>query len=65
MDGFVKFSTKKVRAFTGKMMQRRFVSVATKIVPTKKVKEKTKATVKTTGKALAKNTAKTVAKVTT
>jgi large subunit ribosomal protein L27 len=26
-DGFVKFTTKKVKAFTGKLTQRRFVSV--------------------------------------
>jgi large subunit ribosomal protein L27 len=36
-DGFVKFSTKKVRAFTGKLVQRRYVSVVDKIVP-KKIK---------------------------
>jgi large subunit ribosomal protein L27 len=45
-DGFVKFSTKKVRAFTGKLVQRRYVSVADKIVPTKKVKTKTPAKAK-------------------
>lgn len=46
-DGFVKFSTKKVRAFTGKLVQRRYVSVADKIVPKKIVKAKTVAKVKT------------------
>jgi large subunit ribosomal protein L27 len=30
-NGFVKFSTKKVRAFTGKLVQRRYVSVRDKI----------------------------------
>ena len=35
-DGFVKFSTKKVRAFTGKLIQRRYVSVTDKIVFNKK-----------------------------
>ena len=63
LDGFVKFSTKKVRSFTGKMVQRRFVSVAAKVVPTKKVKEKTKANAKPASKVLAKATPKTVAKV--
>ncbi len=39
IDGFVKFSTKKVRAFTGKLVQRRFVSVVEKVLA-KKVKAK-------------------------
>ncbi len=46
-DGFVKFSTKKVRAFTGKLVQRRYVSVADKIVPKKATKAQTKPKVKT------------------
>jgi ribosomal protein L27 len=46
-DGFVKFSTKRVRAFTGKLVQRRYVSVADKIVSNNKVKVKTVAKVKT------------------
>lgn len=35
-DGFVKFSTRKVRAFTGKLSQRRYVSVVDKLVVKKK-----------------------------
>ena len=45
-DGFVKFSTKKVRAFTGKLVQKRYASVVDKIVPNKKAKAKTVAKVK-------------------
>ena len=45
-NGFVKFSTKRVRAFTGKLVQRRFVAVVDKVVLEKKVKAKTKAKAK-------------------
>jgi large subunit ribosomal protein L27 len=46
-NGFVKFSTKKVRLFTGKLAERRYVSVADKIVPNKKPKAKTTPRTKT------------------
>jgi large subunit ribosomal protein L27 len=45
-DGFVKFSTKKVKLFTGKMVSKKFISVVEKLVP-KKIVTKKVATKKT------------------